>query len=213
MRIWEYKDYAEYIAVQKDYHQRSVRKGGSVSSEKGLKVVATGLRSRLGIHPLTGLCHGVRNGQEQQWFREYLDISEILGTDIGETAGEYPDTITWDFHRVKTEWIGKYDFIYSNALNHSCKPTMALKQWMRCVRQGGYCVLHWRPIEAEKGKSISGAPTGFTLGEVVDLAMQFGRVTEVERYDSPTRRTPTHYFIWVRACRQELIEVIPKWEG
>ena len=47
-----------------------------------------------------GLCHGTRTGKEQEWFRKYLSC-DVVGTEISETATQFPFTIQWDFHKSK----------------------------------------------------------------------------------------------------------------
>jgi hypothetical protein len=87
-----------------------------------------------------GLCHGTRQGKEQAWFKKYLRC-EVVGTEISDTAGQYPDTIQWDFHEVKAEWLGACDFIYSNSFDHSYDPEKCLRAWMSCVKVGGLCII------------------------------------------------------------------------
>lgn len=87
-----------------------------------------------------GICHGTRRGREQEWFRKYLGC-EMIGTEISDSAGEFPHTIQWDFHQTKPEWIDAVDFIYSNSLDHSYDPESCFNAWMSCVRPGGLCIL------------------------------------------------------------------------
>ena len=90
--------------------------------------------------PRFGICHGTRRGREQEWFRKYLGC-EVIGTEISDTAEQFPHTIRWDFHRAKPEWIDATDFIYSNSFDHSYDPERCLNTWMSCVRPGGLCIL------------------------------------------------------------------------
>ena len=83
-----------------------------------------------------GLCHGSRNGFEQNHLAEVLGV-EVIGTDISETALNFPNTVQWDFHDVKKEWIGKFNFIYTNSLDQSWQPETALKVWMTQIGIGG----------------------------------------------------------------------------
>lgn len=91
-----------------------------------------------------GICHGVRNGWEVIFFREKLK-ADVFGTEISETAKNYPHMIQWDFHKIKPEWIHNFDFIYSNSLDHSYNPQLCLEQWMRCLDRKGLCFIHWAP--------------------------------------------------------------------
>ena len=87
-----------------------------------------------------GLCHGTRRGREQKLLKEYLKIP-VLGTEIAPSATEFKNTIQWDFHEVKDEWIGNVSFIYSNSLDHSYDPVFCLRQWMSCIHHGGMIAL------------------------------------------------------------------------
>ena len=87
-----------------------------------------------------GLCHGTRRGKEQEWFRKYLK-SDVIGTEISDTATEFDNTIQWDFHDVKDEWLNNVDFIYSNSFDHSYDPKKCLNNCMSCLRDGGICIL------------------------------------------------------------------------
>ena len=83
-----------------------------------------------------GLCHGTRTGSEQQDFKKFLKV-DVLGTEISHTATEFPDTIRWDFHEIKDEWINNVCFIFSNSLDHSYDPIYCLSQWMKCIKPAG----------------------------------------------------------------------------
>ena len=54
----------------------------------------------------------------------------------------FPNTIQWDFHDVKDERIDSIDFIYSNSLDHSYDAKYCLKQWFRCLRKDGICIIN-----------------------------------------------------------------------
>lgn len=97
-----------------------------------------------------GICHGTRNGSEQKWFRKYL-CCEVVGTEISESASQFPDTIKWDFHQVKPEWIGKADFIYSNSFDHSYAPDTCLNTWIDSMRVGGLCIIEHSNLHEPEG--------------------------------------------------------------
>jgi SAM-dependent methyltransferase len=95
------------------------------------------------VHPRFGVCHGVRNGNENKWFGELLPDCVVLGTEIGPLAEQFPKTIRWDFHEVKPEWIGAVDFIYTNSLDHAYDPEKAVKNWVRCLTPLGRCFIEY----------------------------------------------------------------------
>ena len=105
-----------------------------------------------GLNPSFGICHGTRRGLEQKWFSECLKC-DVIGTEISDTANDFPNTIQWDFHDVKEEWIGSVDFIYSNSLDHSYDPGACLRNWMSCLKPGGVCVLEHSEFHGIKGVS------------------------------------------------------------
>ena len=89
-----------------------------------------------------GICHGTRRGSEQKYLREFTGCEQIFGTDISHTASKFDNTIEWDFHEIKEEWIGKFDLIYTNSLDQSYDPIYCLKQWLKTLSIEGICIIH-----------------------------------------------------------------------
>lgn len=95
-----------------------------------------------GAKPVSGICHGTRRGNEQLWFRTYLGPqAKVFGTEIADTATEFPHTIQWDFHEIDPDWLGRMDLIYSNSWDHAHDPERAFAGWIRCIRPGGFLML------------------------------------------------------------------------
>jgi len=90
--------------------------------------------------PTFGICHGTRRGMEQKWFKEYINCN-VIGTEISDTATQFEDTIQWDFHDIKDEWIKNVDFIYSNSFDHTYNPEKCLTTWISCLKKNGICIL------------------------------------------------------------------------
>lgn len=130
-------DYERYKRVQTAGNKEKI--GQVWAMEENIAFLSDYLTKHLGKVEF-GLCHGTRQGKEQAWFKEYLKC-DVLGTEISDTAEQFPDTIQWDFHEVKPEWVGAADFIYSNSFDHSYDPERCLKAWMSCVKRGGLCIL------------------------------------------------------------------------
>jgi SAM-dependent methyltransferase len=136
-------DYEFYKNAQDHLNKKKIDLNGP--SEPLVKQLCHYLKreyQQANIQPSLGLCHGTRRGHEQKWFSKHLGFP-ILGTDIAESAEQFPMTIQWDFHDVKPQWVNKMDFIYSNSLDHSYDPVFCLRQWFRCLKVGGICVLGW----------------------------------------------------------------------
>ena len=142
-------DYEKYRQVQNTGNHRKLEVVWA--REDNIAFLAKYIRGTLGT-PLFGLCHGTRRGKEQAWFRKYLGC-EVVGTEIAETATQFPHTIQWDFHEVKPEWLDAVDFVYSNALDHSYDPAKCLNAWMSCVRKGGLCILEHSSLHGPSGVS------------------------------------------------------------
>jgi len=143
MRLWRYDSLEQYRKNQIVLNKAKLAANPNVCwvrKDEILKV-ANYIKKHIGLVKF-GLCHGTRRGIEQQWFRKYLD-ADVIGTEISDTASQFPHTIQWDFHEIKDEWVGNVDFIYSNSLDHSYDPAMCLSQWMKCLRNGGLCFVHW----------------------------------------------------------------------
>lgn len=99
----------------------------------------------------SGICHGARNGFEVEFLSKHLK-GEILGTDISETATDYPNMVVWDFHEENPEWDGKFDFVYSNSLDQAMAPDRALASWAKQIKPDGRIY-----IEHSMSHSASGA--------------------------------------------------------
>jgi hypothetical protein len=94
------------------------------------------------VSPLAcGICHGSRNGFEVDELTKLLGI-QVVGTDIAPSAERHPHMFQWDFHEVKPEWRGHWDFIYSNSFDHSYDPKLCLERWMGTLAPNGVCVIH-----------------------------------------------------------------------
>jgi hypothetical protein len=95
------------------------------------------------------LCHGTRNAAEQTFFRAQLPDAQILGTEISDTAAQFPMTIQWDFHELKPEWRGTFDVVFSNSWDHTYDPHKLFPAWLSCVAPNGALVLEWSKVHEQ----------------------------------------------------------------
>lgn len=133
--LHEYSSYEEYKSTQVFHNKRKLN---DVWADEGtLDLVIERVRKEYsdGRH-LFALCHGTRNGFEQNYIASKLDV-DILGTDISDTASNFPRSIQWDFHDRNDNWVGKCDFIYTNSLDQSWNPQSALSTWLDQLQDGG----------------------------------------------------------------------------
>jgi len=138
------------------------------------------------------LCHGVRNGTEQRWFAEYLPAPvEAIGTDISETASQFPNTIQWDFHETKPEWIGAVDVIYSNSWDHAYDPAKMFLAWLSCLRLHGVLAIEWTTGHG-RGQADVMDPLGMNLEDLLRFLLCITRreqfaITMIEDDRLPVR--------------------------
>jgi len=145
MKVYNYNSYDDYINAQIEGNTRKIN--NSYVDSVSLGVLVNHLYTDYSLKPNRIICHGTRRGLEQQYFLDlYKSLNVypiVIGTEISPTATEYPNTIQWDFHDIKDEWINSIDLIYSNSFDHSYKPIDCLDAWMKCITVNGKCVIEY----------------------------------------------------------------------
>ena len=160
MKQYMYKNYAHYVESQRSGYER--KKDKLWARSENIEAIA----DYIGKCEY-GLCHGVRGGQEVNWFRDFTG-AQVIGTEIGDT--QVPWVIQWDFNFPQENWVGAFDFVYSNAFDHAYDPAWTLAVWWEQVKKGGLLI-----IETDERNEHSGAiskkvnptdPTGISLDEL-----------------------------------------------
>jgi hypothetical protein len=137
--LHRYDSYEQYRDTQVRHNIRKIDRVWA--DEATLSAMCDVLAADLGgERVLRGLCHGARNGFEQRFISSRPGF-DAIGTDISPTAKDFERTVQWDFHDTNPEWLGAFDFVYSNSLDQSWKPREALATWLGQVRRGGYVVI------------------------------------------------------------------------
>jgi hypothetical protein len=149
MYIYKYLNYEEYVMAQIAGNKANAN--GQWGKQDEIKYLSQYLLENF-KNIKKGICHGTKQGNEQKWFSEFTG-AYIIGTEISDVAEQYPNTIRWDFNKVKEEWIDNIDFIYSNAFDHTYDPVKCLKAWMSCVKKDGCCIIEWTFAHTEKHTS------------------------------------------------------------
>jgi len=179
MKLYNYNSYEEYVAAQVEGNVRKIN--NSYVDPISLSGLVGHLYEEYNLKPSTIICHGTRRGLEQQYFLDTyskLGVSpNVIGTEISHTATEYPNTIQWDFHEVKPEWVNSIDLIYSNSFDHSYKPTECLKTWMSCLSENGICVLEYSEVCDTKSGVTD--PFGATLEEYKEFISKDYNILEI----------------------------------
>jgi hypothetical protein len=142
--LHKYNSYEEYKEAQIKLNKRKIEL--TFADEKTLKKVSNIVTESIDIqktkpNKVFGICHGSRNGFEQNLLNKIIPNSDIIGTDISDTALKFENTVHWDFHDKKDEWIGKFDFVYSNSLDQSWKPKHALSTWLDQIKDDGVVII------------------------------------------------------------------------
>tara|TARA_A100001035_G_scaffold187942_1_gene149945 strand:- start:142 stop:903 length:762 start_codon:yes stop_codon:yes gene_type:complete len=136
VKIHKYKNYEEYKETQIHYNKQKLDK---VWADKDtLKLVSNFLKENIRSEIIKGVCHGSRNGFEQKCFQQEIANSEVIGTDISETAKNFENSYIHDFHEEKKEWHDNFDFVYSNSLDQSYDPKKAVKTWFDQIKINRY---------------------------------------------------------------------------
>jgi SAM-dependent methyltransferase len=139
--------YEAYRAAQIHWNKAKLEKVWA--DDRTLEAIAVNLERR-GLR--TGICHGARNGFEVSWFRKRLG-TPVIGTDISDTAPQFPDMVIHDFHERRDDWVGKFDFVYSNSLDQAFDPQKALAAWSEQLRGGGCIYLEHTMQHGPEGAS------------------------------------------------------------
>lgn len=179
--LHKYPDYETYKTVQVEGNKAKL--GKQFVRESHVRRLAEDLNAQ-GHKVAFGLCHGTRRGLEQAWFNAHLKgKTRVIGTEISDTATQFPDTVQWDFHDPNPEWSGKADLIYSNSWDHAYDPVKAFGNWIGCLKPGGVMILDHTEGHAPRAASALD-PFGITLDALTamlnDNFSEYGAVEEVK---------------------------------
>ena len=165
MKLWKFNNYEEYKDAQLVGYSAKVNTHSWVDtySVRGIVSYIFDCNPEVSF----GLCHGTRRGVEQEEFNKTFDRLglnvTVIGTEIADEAQDrFPNTIEWDFHEVKDEWINSVNFIYSNSFDHSYKPKECLDSWMSCLSPNGIAIIEWTDCDINPRPMD---PTGGTVDE------------------------------------------------
>lgn len=163
MKQHRYKSYQQYVIAQRKGFEK--KKDRVWARRENIEAIANMLAGSK-----TGICHGVRGGQEVDWFRDILG-AQVIGTEIGDS--EHVHTVQWDFNQPSDRWSSAFDFVYSNAFDHAYQPSETLRVWWGQLKPGGRLVIETDQRNEHTGeisKPVNAIdPTGMTLFELQDL--------------------------------------------
>ena len=116
--------------------------------------------------PKSICCMGIRNGNEYFAFKQTVGFkdTEIYGVDIHENVRAVgPNCFAYDFQHLPKEWEKKFDWVYSNSLDHAFDVKKTLKEWHRICK--GYLILSL----ASFGKTSLSDKNDFDLSDIDTL--------------------------------------------
>lgn len=129
-----------------------------------------------------GICHGARAGNECDELMRLLPMADVIGTDIVPYSGKSKlirgkaTVVEWDFNVPKPEWVGAFDLVYTNSLDHSDNPVVTLSVWIEQLAWNGALFVQWNRADLDvKGGDCFGAD----LLEMIDLLNSVGRLQDM----------------------------------
>ena len=169
MKIYEYKDYNEYVEAQT--RANKIKLTWVYVRNNTITKISNNKKSAKNI-----ICHGTRNGAEQKMFLQHFPEAYIIGTEISETATQFPMTIQHDFAIPKEEWIGKFDIVYSNSFDHSIDPEKTIKTWSDQISDDGKLYLEYSEMLSVCEPSD---PLQATSNEIKELIEKYLKIESV----------------------------------
>ena len=172
-KIYDFESYNQYKEMNISVNKLKINRGISdFRYRQPIEYIKKNVKS-LDI----GMCHGVRNNLERDFFSKTLKC-RVLGTDISPLAKKHDDIIIIDFHNIQDEWIDKFDFIFSNSLDHSHSPKYAVYQWLRCLKSSGLCLIEYGYDKWAAGCNAADC-FGATFDFYKDMFSEMGALVEI----------------------------------
>lgn len=122
---------------------------------------------------IIGICLGSRNNHERQMLRITMHNENIYSLDIEpQSCADY----VMNFSKLPEEWENKFDFIYSNSIDHAPFPTETYTEWFRILKPKGILLVGFDLWEGIEGEPIATDCSLFTKESIDEFF-------ENEKYD------------------------------
>jgi hypothetical protein len=195
----KFSTYEDYVKAQCGLTNSKIRRGTGKCkvTEVGevIKAIHNYHINNVGI-VIEGLCHGVRYGQELDLFRKEFGTGTWIGTEITESLCNEIDIIHQDFSIARDDWIGLFNLIYSNSLDHALKPEDTVKTWLSCLNRNGRLYVEWTPWSNKLGGRNNRADCfAANTQEYLSLLDSAGSVQEVLEVKVETEGFTRHVFV------------------
>jgi hypothetical protein len=153
MKVFKYESYEHYVAAQQ--FANNIKVGWVYVRESTIEFIKRDKPEASNI-----IAHGTRNGAEQKFFKKFYPEAFVIGSEISDTAKNYPMTVQQDFSIIRPEWVDKFDILYSNSFDHTILPIGTLQVWKDQLNSSGRMYLEYAesqsigdasdPLEATK---------------------------------------------------------------
>lgn len=93
---------------------------------------------RLSNFPESVCCMGIRNGNEYMGFKQQIGFQKcaVFGVDIHPDVEKVgPNCYAYDFAKLPQDWEKKFDWVYSNSIDHAYNFEETLKEWHRVAKK------------------------------------------------------------------------------
>ena len=165
MKIFEYKNYEDYKTAQVE---------ANLEKQNFVWVTNFSIDEIWKRSPLASqiLCHGTRNGAEQEMFSRRYRQAKVLGSEISHKAKEYPKTVEWDFNKVNEKWIGQFDIVYTNSVDHTTTPVETIGVWLDQLAPNGTLYIDHGNKTNQTNTPITNRATRWDPLEIMDNEME-----------------------------------------
>ncbi len=182
VKLKTFKDYEAYLQAQRVSVRH--RGAGPYFTSAEFEKIASWMNSHLKFVRY-GICHGARNGLEADEFKKHFSEpgADIFGTDLFPFSGKSvlnpgkSGVVEHDFSVRKEEWVGAFDFVYSNSLDHARDPAEAVSVWLEQLRPGGFLFVQWATSHDATPKK--GDCFGANLYEYICLMNSVGELVDL----------------------------------
>lgn len=92
----------------------------------------------------------------------------VIGSELLITQRKFdPLTFEQDFNFPRPEWVGRFDFVYSNSYDHAFDLPQTLRVWASQLTNRGVMILEHSPFHVEASETD---PTGVTIQDLIQVS-------------------------------------------
>ena len=136
--VLKQKSTSDYKKIQIQRNKLQLSNKASYVDEKDIKKISNYL-IKLKKTKLDGICMGVRDNKEVYFFLKYLGKkSRVIGTDISPTIKRFKYGVMWNFNIYNSKWKNKFDFVYTNSIDHTTDPKKTFNIWLKYIKKDGF---------------------------------------------------------------------------